>query len=320
MALLAAGAAACAGAGDGGGAAPPAGGAKLVARVNGTEIPQGMLEQALELYVAQRPQSVPPPTPEQRLALRRDLVEALINQEILLQKAAGAGIEAPAQELDRRVQTLQARYGSREEMEKALQAAGMNVEQVRGLLERNLRIDGYMERQVRSGIRISDADVEAYYRAHPEEMKRPETVRASHILIRADEGGAGDPQRQAARARAEGLLARARGGEDFAALARQHSGDGSASRGGELGYIARGGLPPSFERAAFALKAGGLSGVVETPFGYHIIKVTDRRPAGVMRLEEAREPLRRKLEADEAGKRSQALLESLRAESKIERF
>jgi peptidyl-prolyl cis-trans isomerase C len=310
----------CGGNGGKGTPAPPAAGAKLVARVNGVEISEGVLEQAMELYVAQRPQTVPPPTPEQRLELHRDLLEALINQELLLQKAAAAGIEAPADELDRRLQTLQSRYGSREEMEKGLQAAHMDVEKVRRLLERNLRIDGYVQRQVRSGIQISSADVEAYYRAHPEEMNRPEGVRASHILIRAEEGKASPQERQAARQRAGGLWERVRSGEDFAALARQRSEDASASRGGDLGYFARGGMTPAFERAAFALKVGAVSSVVETPSGYHIIKVTDHQPARIMKLEEIREPLRRKMLADEAEKRSRALLESLRAESKIERF
>jgi parvulin-like peptidyl-prolyl isomerase len=101
-------------------------------------------------------------------------------------------------------------------------------------------------------------------------------VRARHILIRAD-ADATPAQRDSARQKAEALRQRAVAGEDFAKLARENSADGSAAEGGDLGFFGRGRMVPAFEQAAFALQPGQISPVVETPFGYHVIKLEERR-------------------------------------------
>lgn len=316
---------ACGGAADGGaggseGAGAAGEAAKAVARVNEVDITEKMVEQAIGLFQAQSPPGTAEPSPGQQIALRREVIEALINQELFVQNARQEGIVASSEEVERRMQTLEGRYGSAEAMQKALQEAGLDAERIRRLLERNLQIDAFLQKHVRSQIQVTDAEIEAYFRAHPEEMNRPEGVRASHILVLAEEGKASPEERQGARKKAEGLRARVRKGEDFAALARENSDDGSASRGGDLGYFPRGQMTPNFERAAFALKAGQMSGVVETPFGYHIIKVTDRRPARSFQLAEVRDALRRRLQAEHTDKRSQQFVESLRKDAKIERF
>jgi peptidyl-prolyl cis-trans isomerase C len=318
LALAWLGAAACGGAGREDAPAEEQG--KLVAKVNDAEVSERMVEDAIGLFLAQRSPGTPEPSPGQRTALRRNVIETLINQELMLQKAQAEGIEAASEEIDRRVQVLEKRYGSAEEMRQALDKAGLSEAKVRALLERSLRIERFMERHVVSQVRVEDAQVEEYFRSHPEEMKRPEAVRASHILVLAEEEKASPEERQGARARAEEILVRLRGGEDFAALARQYSQDGSAERGGDLGYFARGRMTPNFERAAFSIQVGKLSGVVETPFGYHLIKVTDRQPPHTFTLAEIREPLRQRLEEQERERRSKELLESLRGGARIEIF
>jgi peptidyl-prolyl cis-trans isomerase C len=292
----------------------------VVARVNDVDLPERMVEDAIGLFLAQRPAGAPEPTPGQRTALRRNVIDTLVNQELMLQKARAEGIEAPAEEIDRRLGILEKRYGSAEEMRRALAEAGLSEAKVRALLERSVRIERFLERHVVSQVKVTEAQVEEYFHAHPEEMRRPEAVRASHILVLAEEGKASAEERQAARERAREVLARLRAGEDFAALARQYSQDGSAERGGDLGYFARGRMTPNFERAAFALPVGGLSGVVETPFGYHVIRVTDRQPPRTFTLAEIREPLRQRLEEQERERRSRELLEALRGEARIEIF
>jgi peptidyl-prolyl cis-trans isomerase D len=139
---------------------------------------------------------------------------------------------------------------------------------------------------------VSDADVEAAYeRGRATRFNQPEQIRASHILFRiepgADEAAVARIERQARE-----VLGRARAGEDFAALARRHSQDSSAAGGGDLNFFGRGQMVPEFEEAAFALPVGGVSDLVRTPYGFHIIRVTDRRAARAIPLEEARESLR----------------------------
>lgn len=123
------------------------------------------------------------------------------------------------------------------------------------------------------------------YKAKPERFQAQEEVRARHILI----AGEGDEQR----AQAQKLLEEIKTGGDFAKLAREHSTDkGSAAKGGDLGFFGKGRMVPEFETAVFSLKnPGDLSGVVQSKFGYHIIQLQDRRPAGIRPYEEVREAL-----------------------------
>ena len=129
---------------------------------------------------------------------------------------------------------------------------------------------------VRKTIRLNEADVRSYYEQNVARLSGPEERRASHILISVAKDAPVD-ERQQARAKAEELLVQARKApESFAQLAKKHSQDpGSAPNGGDLDYFGRGAMVKPFEDAAFALKKGEISGVVESDFGFHIIRVTD---------------------------------------------
>lgn len=145
----------------------------------------------------------------------------------------------------------------------------------------------------------SDADVQAAYEANLDQYKRPEEVQARHILFRVDPT-ASDEEKAKARASAEAVLARAKAGEDFAALATAHSQDSTATNGGDLGSFGRGVMTPAFEAAAFALEAGGLSEIVETPFGLHLIKVEGRTPERTQPLDEVRAAIVASLQTQQA--------------------
>lgn len=149
--------------------------------------------------------------------------------------------------------------------------------------------------QVRSQLTVPDAQLRAEYEKNKESYKSGEAVRAQHILIKVDEA-AGPEADTAAKARAESLYQQIRGGADFAALAREHSGDpGSAVRGGDLGFFEKGQMVAEFENAAFSLPAGQVSQPVRTSFGYHLIRVAEKRPAGYRPFEEVRPVLERQL-------------------------
>ena len=137
--------------------------------------------------------------------------------------------------------------------------------------------------------------MKSYYDSHQEEFKTPEMVRARHILIRVSPSST-DQEKKKAREKAEEILAKIKKGEDFEKLATQFSEDpGSKQRGGDLGFFPRGRMVKSFEDAAFSLKPGEVSGIVETQFGFHIIKLEEKKEAGVEPFETAREKIRQKL-------------------------
>lgn len=150
------------------------------------------------------------------------------------------------------------------------------------------------------------------YNAKPERFKVPEQVHISHILIAAKE--------ENAEAKAEKVLADLKAGGDFAALAKTHSADpGSAAKGGDLGFFARGRMVPEFDQAAFQLKkAGDLSGLVKTQFGYHILRLEGTRPAGVRPFEEVREELMREIRNNVLQEARAAVSEKIQQGAKID--
>ncbi len=154
---------------------------------------------------------------------------------------------------------------------------------------------------VKKGIRLAEQDVRSYYEQNMARLSGNEERRASHILITAARS-ASDAERQKAKARAEELLAQLRKAPgSFAELARKHSQDpGSAARGGDLDFFGRGAMVKPFEDAVFALQKGEISGVVESDFGYHIIRLTDIKAPKAKSFEELRSSLEAELKNQQA--------------------
>jgi peptidyl-prolyl cis-trans isomerase C len=247
---------------------------------------------------------------------RGQVVDRLISNYLLDVEVERAGIVVSDEEMGRIVE---------EELRGYLANNGITAEQFDAELysERGLSLADFLAQRrtdpsLRQGrrhaklvatkfpeaVKVTEEDVEQYYRENSEtRYMRPELVRASQILIGTE--GMTPEQKAEARKKAEDLLAQARRpGADFAALAREHSTHVSKARGGDVGFFTlRGKLPESFTAAAFGLKVGEISDVVETKYGYHIIKVTDRLQPTPISLEDARPGARlvleRKKEAEE---------------------
>lgn len=165
---------------------------------------------------------------------------------------------------------------------------------------------------LRKSVTVSSRDIERYYNDNIETWTTPEQVRASHILFKTDGKDAA-----AVRATAEKVLAEARAGADFAELAKKYSEDeANAAMGGDLDYFGRGRMAPEFEEASFALEPGGISDLVQTSFGFHIIKVADRRAANVQTLEEVRPQITDQLTTERAERQASTLATELAGEIK----
>ena len=199
-----------------------------------------------------------------------------------------------------------ARFARSLYIQRAMAAAavreGLGQNMAQGAAERLLRerelAELYMQRHVAQAM-PSESAIETFarseYQLRPDLSALPEEIRVRHILVPVAADGSDDAQ---AKARAEQLLGQLRQGGDFAALAREHSGDpGSARRGGDLDWFARGRMVPSFEAAAFALKQpGALSEPVKSPFGYHVIELLERKPAARRPFGEVLPEIRREIE------------------------
>lgn len=154
--------------------------------------------------------------------------------------------------------------------------------------------EAYLQR-----VEVRPEDIEEYYELHLDEFSHPEEVRLRHILIKLEPGAKEEVVEEKRRALQE-ILEKVRKGEDFAALARAHSEDATAIRGGDLGYVKRGDLVPEVESAAFALKPGEVSDIVSSPFGLHILKAEDVRAARQDALDEVKERIREEIAREKA--------------------
>lgn len=167
--------------------------------------------------------------------------------------------------------------------------------------------------KVASNLQVSEAELRTQYAAAIENFRSAEQIHARHILLATD--GKTDAEKKTIRAKAEELVKQAKGGADFAELAKKNSEDsGNASLGGELSIFSKGQMAKEFEDAAFAMKAKEISGVVTTQFGYHIIQVLERIPSKVTPFENVRADLEKELRASKLVDSVQAAKTQMRAD------
>jgi peptidyl-prolyl cis-trans isomerase C len=159
----------------------------------------------------------------------------------------------------------------------------------------NILANEVLRKEVVEKISIPESELKSYYDSHKDEFKTPEMVRASHILVKVSATASAEEKKKA-KEKAEDILKKIKSGQDFAKLASEFSDDpGSKTKGGDLGFFQKGRMVKAFEDAAFSLKPGQVSGIVDTQFGYHIIKVTDRKSAGIESFDTAKEKIKQRL-------------------------
>ncbi len=289
----------------------------VVARVNGKAILGRDLEQRIQSQLAPIGN---PKWDNLREEYRQELVTqslgSLVATELLYRKAVASGIKATEAEVQAEFAKIAKTFASDAELNANLARRGMDRAALSKDLERSLVVEKYIREFVAKKIVVTPADAGQYYSQHTDEFKHDDIVRSSHIFIQLPEGATPEQDRLA-RQRADALLARLKKGEDFAKLAKENSMDGSASQGGDIGYVPKGQLTPEYETVAFTMPIGTLSDVIKTPFGYHILKVTDRKKAGISTLEEVRDDLINYLKQQRTDAELDKVVTELRTQAKI---
>ncbi|MCM3630368.1 peptidylprolyl isomerase [Paenibacillus glycanilyticus] len=262
---------------------PFGGGSEAVATVNGVKITKDKLYDSL---VEQGGAST---------------LDNMITQELIDQAAEDAKVTVTEADIDKEIETLKKSFGSEDEFNQTLSQYGMTEESLRQDAGVQVKIRKILEPQVK----VTDEDIKAYYDENKASMSTPEQIRASHILVATKE-------------EAEAILKDLQGGADFATLAKEKSTDpGSKDKGGDLDFFGKGTMDPAFEEAAFALKKGELSGIVQTSYGYHIIKKTDEKAAVTPTLEEKKEDIKTQLITQKVSELSSTWMADLKAKAKI---
>jgi peptidyl-prolyl cis-trans isomerase C len=253
---------------------------------------------------------------EKRDEILRGALDRLIEYTVLQQEAKDRKLTVAEAEVDERLKGMQSQFPKEEDFRKALEARGMSLERLRADARVDMIINKMLDAEVATAPPATDQEVRAFYEKNPEKFKQEEAVRASHILILADEK-ADEATRKKARSQIDAILKRARAGEDFAKLAQAHSQDGSAAQGGDLDFFTRDRMVPPFSQAAFALKIGEISDVVTTQFGYHVIKLTERRPAEQATFDESKPRIEAQLQEERRQAAVEALVTEVRGKAKI---
>ena len=182
----------------------------------------------------------------------------------------------------------------------------------------NFLANEYLKQEIAQKVTVSDDELKSYYDSHKDEFKTQDMVKARHILVRVD-NSASDDEKKKAKERTELYLKKIKDGEDFAKLASDFSDDpGSKAKGGDLDFFPRGRMVKPFEDAAFSLKPGQTSGIVETQFGFHIIKVEDRKDSSVESFDVVKERLKQKLSQDRTRKELTDFIDKAMKDSKTE--
>lgn len=217
--------------------------------------------------------------------------QAELERRILASPEA-AGVVLPSSALERAVAEIRARYAGEEEFRADLARADLSLERLMAALERDLTVEAVLEAVAKRTPAVTDTEVEIFYLEHSSKFTKPETRTLRHILITINETLPGS-ERSAAQAKAAAILARlVKNPSRFAEQALKHSECPTAMNGGLLGTLPRGQLYAELEAVAFALPAGGLSGLIESPLGFHILLCEKIDPPRRVPLAEAKEKVR----------------------------
>ncbi len=264
----------------------------VVAKVGGTEIMSSEIDRTLQTAVAQNPQLASLiSSGDQAEAFKKTILDQLIATELLYQEGKKLKIKDMKELVDAQEKQLKDRFPNADDFEALLKEQNVTEAVLREKMEKGIRIQKLIDEKVKNKITISDEEVKSFYEENKAKFVKQESVKASHILIRVEEGS-DEAASQAAKKKSEALLKRVRSGEDFATLAKENSEDPSAAQNsGELGYFTKEQMVPEFSQAAFALNVGDVSDLVKTAYGYHIIKCEDKKPQQQVPFEEVREDI-----------------------------
>ncbi len=245
--------------------------------------------------------------------------QRVIDAKLLAQEAKRQGITPDTAKVDQSMAALEQQAGGADKLATMLAQGGFTVEGYKKMMTEMSLVNQFIETKVMSGITVSDEEAKKFYDENPKYFQRPEEVHARHIIVRVPQDATPE-QKAEAKKKIDAIQKRAAAGEDFAKLAQETSEGPSAKDGGDLGFFSKDRMVPEFADVAFALKPGEVSGVVETKFGYHVIKNEETRPAGEVPFDEVKDRIVDSLKKQKMAGEVDTILEKLRADAKIEQM
>jgi len=292
--------------------------AQKAAVVNGSVISEDDLDTYVDQLRQRLSQEKGEVKPEQVNRLKEKALQTLINRELLYQESQKQGVAVDQSEIENRIKRLKSRFPDETQFKSALEKNGISLASLKAHIAEGLAVQKLIDQKF-GDLSISDKEAKNYYDEHPEAFTRPEQVKARHILIKVGPD-ADDEQKSEATQTLEEVKKKLAGGEKFSELAKEYSEGPSSDKGGDLGYFSHGQMAKPFEKTAFSLNKGEVSDIVETRFGYHLIKVTDKRPESLLPYEDVKGRLQSHLKDQKLKQHINGYIDQLKGDAEIERF
>lgn len=284
-----------------------------VATVDGKDIPAEEFNEVAKRRLKRFGSNLPP---QMVGRYKTQILEGVINKRILDNFLADKDIEVTDKDLKDRIKEFKERFPSDKEFQNFLKENDLSEKEFKGDLKKDLALKKYVRNEY--GIEITDKKIKEYYNKNKKQYNKKERVSASHILIKS--GKKSDKSDKEAKKQAEKLAKEARKKDtDFSKLAKEKSEGPSASKGGKLPEFSKKDMVPEFSKAAFNMKPGEVSDPVKTKFGYHVIKVHEKKDARTVPLKEAKGDIRKKLEQREFRSAMQKFMKKVKKDVKIKK-
>jgi len=243
-------------------------------------------------------------------------VQRIVDSRLVAQEARRRGLEPDSARVSLEMAQIEEKAGGRAGLESALARLGGSYDQLLESVSETALVENFVATQIAPQVSVTAENVEAFYNANPEMFARPDMVRARHILIRLTPTST-TADKKLARTRARAAHQRVVDGEDFALVAGEVSEGREASQGGDMGFFAQDEMMPALANVAFALEVGQVSDIIETQFGFHFLKLIERRAASKMSFSEAKGPVEQLLKDNQAGEKLNVLLVELKEAADI---
>ena len=283
--------------------------------MDGVAITKAQLEDAFKAAVESSGAKAADLTPEQKLNGYRQLLEELIMDKLVAK--AAADITVTDEEVNAEIAKIKKQFPDEQAFAAQLKEAGQTPEKLTTSLRSMLQQQRWMKSQIKEAP-VSDADVKKFYDENQTEFQNPDSVKASHILFLVNKDDKEDVVSQKLAA-AQKAADRAKAGEDFTKLAKELSEEpGAKESGGDLGFFSKDRMVPEFAEVAFKQAPGDISAPVRTQFGWHVIKVTEKKPAGTVPFEQVKDQVTSYLKGTKQREAVQGVLKGLKESAKID--
>jgi peptidyl-prolyl cis-trans isomerase C len=290
---------------------------EIVATVNGQNITKQQLQELFNSALQASGAKIGDLNAQQQLGGYTQLLQDLIMDKLVAEAASTENVSDA--DVDAELTKIKGQFPDDKAFQEQIAQAGMTPEKLKENIRTGLQQSRWMKSQVKT-TEVTDEQAKTFYESNIQEFEQPETVKASHILFMVDPDASADVVKQKEDAAAK-AAERAAAGEDFTKLAKELSEEpGASESGGDLGFFPKDRMVPEFAEVAFAQKVGDISKPVKSQFGWHVIKVTDKKAAGTVPFDQVKEQVVSYLKSTNQREAVQAVLNKLKESAKIETF